>query len=188
MPREFLKVEGVSSTTKDELRRQALTKFGRPSASLMVASLIADHMAKGSKTPVPEVDLTSAMVPLEVRLPASAVQALDAIAEQRLARSRNSYAAALILKELGAPQLQTDQIETLRRSNYELTKVGTNLNQIAKAFNTLVQMQGAGKVPELGKKIASLRKEISAHTSKVLRVLEAGTVVYEKTGTARKSS
>jgi hypothetical protein len=47
----------------------------------------------------------------------------------------------------------------LCRSNYELAKVGTNLNQVAKAFNTLVKMRGGEKPPEVGKKIASLRRE-----------------------------
>src|SRR6218665_1474480 len=54
----------------------------------------------------------------------------------------------------------------------KLAKVGTNLNQVAKAFNTLVKMRGgAEKFPEVGKKIASLRREITEHTGKVLRVL-----------------
>src|SRR6218665_800656 len=35
----------------------------------------------------------------------------------------------------------------------KLAKVGTNLNQVAKAFNTLVKMRGAEKLPEVGKKI-----------------------------------
>src|SRR6218665_695428 len=54
----------------------------------------------------------------------------------------------------------------------KLAKVGTNLNQVAKAFNPLLKMRGgAEKFPEVGKKIASLRREIKEHTGKVLRVL-----------------
>jgi hypothetical protein len=40
-------------------------------------------------------------------------------------------------------------------------------------------------LPEIGKKIASLRTEIKAHTTKVLRVLEAKTVVLESAQAAR---
>jgi hypothetical protein len=71
-------------------------------------------------------------------------------------------------------------------SSYELSKVGTNLNQIAKAFNILVN-DGKGKTPEIGKKLASLRREIKEHTNRVLRVLDAGTVVWEvKQGRGQK--
>ncbi|WP_265299870.1 plasmid mobilization relaxosome protein MobC [Verminephrobacter eiseniae] len=71
----------------------------------------------------------------------------------------------------------------------KLAKVGTNLNQVAKAFNTLVKMRGEGggeKLPEVGKKIASLRREITEHTGKVLRVLEAGTTVWEAKGRGQR--
>src|SRR6218665_3149542 len=68
----------------------------------------------------------------------------------------------------------------------KLAKVGTNLNQVAKAFNTLVKMRGAEKLPEVGKKIASLRREITEHTGKVLRVLEAGTTVWEAKGRGQR--
>ncbi|MDG5826950.1 plasmid mobilization relaxosome protein MobC (plasmid) [Xylella fastidiosa subsp. pauca] len=57
----------------------------------------------------------------------------------------------MILAHLGYLQLHGDEIEVLRRSNYELARVGTNLNQVAKAFNTLVKMRGGEKLPEVGK-------------------------------------
>ena len=110
-----------------------------------------------------------------------AVGELTERAEKRLSR-RNYYISAVVLSHLGYPQLQGDEIETLRLSNYELSKIGTNLNQVAKAFNILVKLGGGEKLPELGKKIASLRRDITEHTGKVLRVLNAGTVVWDHTG------
>lgn len=68
----------------------------------------------------------------------------------------------------------------------KLAKVGTNLNQVAKAFNALVKMRVGEKLPEVGKKIASLRREITEHTGKVLRVLEAGTTVWEAKGRGQR--
>jgi hypothetical protein len=82
------------------------------------------------------------------------------------------------MAHVGQPQLQGDEIETLRQSNYELSKIGTNLNQIAKAFNILVN-GGTGRMPEIGKKLASLRREITAHTGKVLKALNSGTAIWE---------
>ncbi|MDR3054705.1 MAG: MobC family plasmid mobilization relaxosome protein [Zoogloeaceae bacterium] len=67
----------------------------------------------------------------------------------------------------------------MRKSNYELSKIGTNLNQVAKAFHLLVKAGERGKMPEIGKKMASLWRDITEHTGKVLRVLNAGTAVWE---------
>lgn len=80
--------------------------------------------------------------------------------------------------------MQGDEIEVLRRSNYELSKIGTNLNQISRAMNILVK-SGNGRMPEIGKKLAGLRREINDHTNKVLRVLDAGTVIYESRGSGK---
>src|SRR6218665_3199658 len=112
-------------------------------------------------------------VRVELRLPRAALEQVNDLAEGRFS-ARNYYLTNVILAHLGQPQLHGDEIEVLRRSNYELAKVGTNLNQVAKAFNALVKMRVGEKLPEVGKKIASLRREITEHTGKVLRVLEAG--------------
>ena len=121
-------------------------------------------------------------VRVEVRLPRIAFDKLNELAEGRFS-TRNYYLVSVILGHLGHPQLYADEIEVLRRSNYEMAKIGANLNQVARAFNTLLKMQGNGeKLPEIGKKMASLRREISKHTSHVLRVLNAGTTVLEKQG------
>jgi hypothetical protein len=46
---------------------------------------------------------------------------------------------------------------------------------------------GKGKVPEIGKKLASQRREIKEHTNRVLRALDAGTVVWKvKQGRGQK--
>jgi hypothetical protein len=42
-------------------------------------------------------------------------------------------------------------------------------------------------MPEIGKKLASLRREIKEHTNRVLRALDAGTVIWEvKQGRGQK--
>jgi hypothetical protein len=124
-------------------------------------------------------------VRVELRLPRVALEKITAQADNCLT-PRNHYLAGLILAHIGQAQLRGDEIETLRRSNYELSKIGNNLNQIAKAFNILVN-GGRGKMPEIGKKLASLRREIVEHTGHVLRVLNAGSAFWEvKQGRGQK--
>jgi hypothetical protein len=204
----MLRVDGVSEETLKELQASALKLYGKANASLLVRNLIAEHLAKAAAPAGPAkrarktsvLAQTTAVAPsahrpltpaevqrtrrVELRLPAIVVEELSQIAEARFS-ARNYYIASVLLAHLGEPQLQGDEIEVLRRSNYELAKIGTNLNQIARAFNTLVKMEGHGKVPEVSKKLSALRSEITEHTKKVLRVLKAGTPIWELRGKGR---
>ena len=185
MVRDILKVDGVSSEAKERLQQSAQKLYGQPNASQLVRSLIASHLAKSTAQPC-LVDFSGETVRVELRLPKAVVAALDERAED-LFSTRNFYINELIFSDLGRPQLHPREIETLCRSNYEISKIGSNLNQIAKAFNTLVKMHGGdSKMPEIGKKIASLRKEIVEHTRKVLRVLEGRSVAWEMRGRGQK--
>jgi hypothetical protein len=190
MSREFMLLGGVSPETRKALRDAALARFGTANASLMVRSLIArflEHTEPGlPPRPITEAEAADT-VRMELRLPRTALAKLTGLAEQRLT-PRNHYAAGVILERLGQPQLCGDQIEALRQSNYELAKIGTNINQIARAFNILVN-GGGGKMPEVGKKLVSLRREIKEHTDKVLRALSAGTAMLEvKRGRGQRAS
>lgn len=186
MGREMLRVDGVPSETKQQLQEAAMQLYGQPNASLLVRSLISSHLSKfeAMSRPLTAEDAKDT-VRVEIRLPRAALDKINELAERRFS-ARNYYLSSLVLAHLGQPQLQGDEIEILRRSNYELAKVGTNLNQVAKAFNTLVKMRGGEKLPEVGKKLASLRKEITEHTGKVLRVLNAGTTVWESKGRGQR--
>ncbi|MDR0378373.1 MAG: MobC family plasmid mobilization relaxosome protein [Candidatus Accumulibacter sp.] len=178
MGRALLQVDGISAETKKALQEVARKKYGKANASLLVRALIADHLTRNSTAarPITE-DEAADTVRVELRLPRVISDQITALADARLS-PRNHYLVSLIMAHVEQPQLQGDEIETLRQSNYELSKIGTNLNQIAKAFNILVN-EGSGKLPEIGKKLASLRREITTHIGKVLRVLNSGTTIWE---------
>lgn len=189
MARDVLVVGGVSSETKEQLQKVALKRYRKSNASLLVRSLIAEHLKKtaintGGKKIAHSNPLEKSKR-LELRLPLSVYEQLTQKAEARLS-DRNDYIKSLIYEDIDQPQLLIDEIEVLRRSNYEMAKIGTNLNQIAKAFNVLVQMGGNQKLPEIGKKMASLKREISEHTNKVLRVLKMRTVLLDNKGRGQK--
>lgn len=185
MQRAILRVDLVSPEAKELLRAEALRLYGKPNASLLVRQLIADHLQKPSATNAIRIDLTDPTVRHELRVPRSVSEELTRRAEMHFSKP-NYYINSVLFDHVGHPQLQGDEIETLRRSNFELAKIGSNLNQVAKAFNILVQMGGGGKLPEIGKKMASLRKEITDHTRKVLRVLETKTVAWESVGRGQR--
>jgi hypothetical protein len=126
--------------------------------------------------PISEAEATDT-VRVELRLPRAIFDQITALAETRLS-PRNYYLNGIVIAHVRQPQLQGDAIETLRESNYEPSKIGTNLNQITKAFNILVN-DGTGKMPEIGKKLASLRREVKVHIGSVLKVLDYGTATWE---------
>ena len=188
MTRDILKVDNVSPETKQQLQEAAQRLFGTANASLLVRSLIAGHLSKSSTVASPLTAADAAdTVRVELRLPRAVLEQINELAENRFS-ARNYYLTSVILAHLKQPQLQGDEIEVLRRSNNELAKLGSNLNQVAKAFNSLVKMGGGQKLPEVGKKIASLRREVTDHTGKVLRVLNAGTAVWEVKGRGQRKS
>lgn len=173
-------VEGVDPKTKAALRAIALKRLGKENVSQLLR-IVVDELVNGKcqDASIQNVDMNSDMERIEIRLPSDVVRLLEVRAENRLS-SRNYYLASLVYEDLARPQLQIDEIEVLRRSNYELAKIGTNLNQVARAFNLLVKAGGGEKLPEIGKKIAALRGEIKKHTDRVLSVLQAKTVVVDR--------
>lgn len=185
--RQILQVDGITQEMKDALKVSSKQIFGRENNSELVRKLIVDHLTKNKDLKENKIilDASEATKRIEIRLPETIVNELEKRAEARFS-DRNYFIKSLIFSELGNSQLQLDEIETLRKSNYELSKVGTNLNQIAKAFNVLIQMKGGDKMPEIGKKIASLRKEITSHTNKVLKVLESKTKIHETKGRLKR--
>ena len=177
MTRDMLRVDAVPAETKEQLKTAAKDLFGKPNVSLLVRHLISEHLAKKSAPSNAYVQNVDDFVRLEIKLPKSAVEELERRAESRLS-SKTYYLQSVLFEHLGANQMQGDQIEVLRRSNFELSKLGTNLNQIAKALNILL-ITGDGRRPELGKKIAAIRTDIRKHTSHVLTLLESKTKVWE---------
>jgi hypothetical protein len=174
-----------TAETKTALQEAARARYGQANASLLVRALIADYLERpvsSSMRPLSEAE-SADTVRIELRLPRVVADRVNSLADGRLS-PRNYYIASIIMTNVAQQQqLQGDEIETLRQSNYELSKIGTNLNQIAKAFNILVN-GGTGKMPEIGKKLASLRREIKDHTRQVLTVLNSGTAIWE----SRKSN
>lgn len=93
---------------------------------------------------------------------------------EKLANNSNSsiqyYTIALILEHLyNQKRLLGGEIEVLKKSNYELFKIGVNVNQIAKANN-------AGDKMELP--INQLYNKIQNHIKVVQDLLKSSTDIY----------
>lgn len=175
--RSILQVDGVSREQVEALRGLAMQKFGRDNASLMVRFLIAEAI----KSPPENQKFTPSAetVRKQIRLPKNLAEALQGRADARLS-DFGFYIQNILIRSLDYPALHIDELEILRRSNYELSKIGTNFNQLARAFNVIIKMNGGGKPPEVAKKLAGARNEINAHIKTVRVLLEKQNILQQK--------
>lgn len=173
----FLRVRGVDDVTKAKLQEIAFRKFGTRNFSALVRELIATEIAREEKEKsLP--DLNARMRRIQISLPESCLQRVEKIAESRFS-TPSFFITTLIYERLGVKQFQVDEVEVLRASNYALAKIGANVNQIARAFNTIVLAQGKDKLPPISRDMEKLKNAIKDHTEKVLDLLNKGTVVME---------
>jgi hypothetical protein len=111
----------------------------------------------------------------EVRLTKSELAHANALAA-RDGFSLNRWIVALINARLhGTPQLGQHELEALGRSNLHLHAIGRNLNQLARAANRGVSIQGHGR----GDVIEALRAVVKDHTAQVARVMAANVARWQ---------
>lgn len=89
----------------------------------------------------------------------------------KIAKSTDSsiqhYLRCLVRSNLyGKYELLGFEMENLRRSNYELYRLGVNINQIAKALNTGHNIEVKRQM------LDDMHKQIAEHTSRVEKILK----------------
>ncbi|MDG5826949.1 hypothetical protein MRX60_13020 (plasmid) [Xylella fastidiosa subsp. pauca] len=82
--RDMLRVDGVPPETKKQLQEAAMQLYGKPNASLLVRSLIANHLLKsvGTAKPLTVADARDT-VRVELRLPRVALEKINGMADER---------------------------------------------------------------------------------------------------------
>lgn len=143
------KIHGLTQSQKDFLQRYAQDKLGSHSRTKAIIDLINKGMQIEINEPhthhhlpekpffdKPVVEQGGEKKRLQLSLRASDYENL-AILAKKTDSSIQYYLIALIIKHLyQQKRLLGNEFELLRQSNYELHKVGVNLNQIAKALNS----------------------------------------------------
>ena len=136
MARQDLRIDGVPQETKEQLRAAALKHFGKANAAMMVRHFITEGLTKSvGNTNIEPTQEAGTKMRLQVSVPASMAKAIDERAAQRLS-SKSGFLQAIVNEHFKKAPLLGDDLGELRKSNYELSKIGINLNQIAKALNS----------------------------------------------------
>lgn len=161
-----LLVHGLSDQHKEFLYDYAQKELGSRSRTKAIIALIDEKMGKEPKKIDNIAPLTTATNGKKKRLQISLREAEYNLLDEFTKNNDTSiqfYVVSLILKDLyNRDRLLGNEIEVLRKSNYELYKIGVNVNQVAKALN----MGEQANLP-----INHTRQQIAKHIEKVEKLL-----------------
>jgi hypothetical protein len=177
-------VRGVSTEQKIALKQAAMRILSTASINKLMLFLIDELLKdetnlsknnvntrsfKASKTKasllnsIPNNDRKR----IEMRLTIGEYETLLKIAAESES-SPSHYMLSLLRAHLsGFPHLLGDEIKELRSSNYQLSSIGTNLNQIARKFNAEIYHGGLADV------LNQLNIAVNRHVDFVAKVLDA---------------
>ncbi len=168
MDESILKVRGVTATQKKQLAELSKQRLGRASASAYIRHLITAALGENpTVTAETQQGRKTPMSRLEIRLQQGERFALIDLAEKTKSSPQFYLVSLLRAHLLRKPQLLGAELEILRESNYQLSKIGTNLNQIARALNAreirTVDMET----------IDALTGEVKKHTQTMRTIISA---------------
>ena len=167
-----LKVYGLSVEDLNILKAHAQAAIGEPNLSKFVKYELQDLLDKPAETANTQ-HLLASKQRLEVKLASHDYAKLKNLAIQSC-MSANSFTVLLIQKFLYQhTPLTNDLIEILRQSNYQLLRIGRNLNQIARQLNI------GEEVDLTSQKIDALNDIIDKHTEVVGQVLQVNRRRFE---------
>lgn len=168
------KLAGLTNQHKDFLKNYATVKTGKRSITQGIIALINEKMQQDdiAISEQAEILLPFKEQPINGLIKKERVQFSlikpDYHSLEKLAKHTDSsiqhYIICMIRNHLyHKHELLGNEIENLRKSNYELYRIGVNINQIAKAIN-------AGH--KISFDINMLNSQIKKHTEKVEKILK----------------
>lgn len=178
----LLKVYGLEPPILKRLQVVAEKRLGKASVSALAKSLLLEVLGDATATtvttplvprPVGMADEELAKERTVIRLQAPEKQYLAAAAAQ-YGTSVNGLVRQIIQSYISKnPALSAAEVDALYQSNYQLLRIGRNLNQIARQLNA---MEAAGITTA---EIRQLADVIDRHTEQVGQLLLANRARFE---------
>lgn len=163
------RVRNLSNDEYLHLRKIALQETGTHSIAALAKKILFDKKLIKQKNQINDdvaPDLEKSSRRLEIRLTEQTKLELEELAKAE-GMTLNRYIVMLLhsytTKE---PVLSTNEVDAIRKSNYQLYKIGHNLNQIAKSMN-------AGLPNSISNtEITKLKTVIDEHMTKVHQLID----------------
>ncbi len=169
------KLLGLTDQHKDFLYKYAQERLGSKSRTKAILSLINDKMSEFIPTQKSIIESDKPDSNKKQRLQFSLKESHFNILLERAKLTDSSpqhYIIRLVLNDLtDANILLGNEIEQLKKSNYELHKIGVNINQIAKAIN-------AGEKDKVGDDLKLIFDLVNSHVEVVKNILAKNTKRY----------
>lgn len=173
MPKK-IDVYGLTDQEVAELREIAFKKYGRASVSFLAKKLLQEQLGSSSSInhhTQPQQQRNKAR--MELRLPRPLQTYLKNTAET-LQMTANMVVLHILMEHMDKyPVISNNEVQALYQSNYQLLRIGRNLNQIARQLNT------GESVSITTQHIQELKAVIDAHTERVHQVLKTSRQRFE---------
>lgn len=137
MKQHPLKVYGLPDTAFEGLAAISAARYGKANISLFARDLLLAELEKtGNAEQPPEIPGMAEKKRLELRLPPHIASHITrSAAAARMSPGR--YILALLANHTdGSPILTDAEVQALYQSNYQLSAIGRNINQIARKLNS----------------------------------------------------
>ena len=169
-------VYGLADAEIEALREIALKKYGKASVSLLAKKLLQEQLNNSEQCTDSDSHLavTARKTRMELRLPTSIRAYLNhtAITHQM---TPNMIVLSILMEYYDRhPVVSNNEAQTLYQSNYQLLRIGRNLNQIARQLNI------GENVSITTQHIHELKAVIDAHTERVHQVLKTNRRRFER--------
>ena len=173
MPKK-IDVYGLADAEIEALREIALKKYGKASVSLLAKKLLLGQLESKEEPEIKPFEKPPGSKRITLRLPDRDRAYLRAVALQNHS-SVNDVARDIIQAHFYKnPFLSNNETQTLYQSNYQLLRIGRNLNQIARQLNI------GENVSITTQHIHELKAVIDAHTERVHQVLKTNRRRFER--------
>lgn len=131
-----MKIYGLTPDEKEALKKLADEKFGKPSISSLARHLLINELLiKKPVNTINSIDEKNQRHVIRISK-ASSVRLAELAKSEGM--SVNRYIIMLLHAHLHKePTLTMNEVKAVQHSNYQLYKIGVNINQIAKALNSL---------------------------------------------------
>lgn len=132
-------VYGLNLNEIQQLKEIALERYGKPSVSLLARKLLQNELSQTKETidklPKAKYDTKQRIT---LRIPSKQFDYLQNMAQQRHS-SLNDVIRDVIQEFItDNPVLSNDEVQALYQSNYQLLRLGRNINQIARQLNSIM--------------------------------------------------
>lgn len=140
----------------------------------LAAKVLKEHLSNNQA--LQEVPLTESVSKrgVFIKLHDDEMMLLEDLAV-RMRKSRSQTIIAVLRYVLAQePQFSLDEEKALIQSNFQLSRIGSNLNQIARSINTVKDNNASYSQAKFVTLAQELSKSINTHIKKVWKVVNAG--------------